>query len=342
MATIKDIAIAAGVSVGTVDRIIHKRGRFSPLTALKVKKIMEDLNYTPNIHARGLKKTRLHHFAAIIPKASQDSGYWALVTEGIEKGALELSSFGTSLTIYHYDRFSLASCKAVFEEVAQKEYEGLLIAPTFHEEVTCFLSKNDIPVMFIDSDIEGIKQKVSYMGQDSYQSGVLSAKLMSMLLRGVQNPNIMIVHPPGENIHHRERIKGFSTLISSTTEQVHLFEVPGGILPRVDMGKELFSKIDGIFVANSYVYEVAAILDELGDGFTDISLIGYDYIPSGKRLITAGVINFIITQEPKSQGYQGALTLYDSIVLSREVKEVIHIPLTIIMSENLEEYIHYT
>ena len=92
MPTIKDIAEAVGVSIGTVDRIIHKRGRYSEKTAEKVRRVMEEMNYTPNIHARGLKKTRHINFAAVIPHAGQDSGYWELVIRGINHAAAELSS----------------------------------------------------------------------------------------------------------------------------------------------------------------------------------------------------------------------------------------------------------
>ena len=60
MTTLKDIAESVGVSIGTVDRIIHNRGRYSEKTAEKVRKIMTDLNYIPNIHARGLKQTKKH------------------------------------------------------------------------------------------------------------------------------------------------------------------------------------------------------------------------------------------------------------------------------------------
>ena len=49
---IKDIAQRAGVSAGTVDRVLHNRPSVSKASFEKVKKVMEEMNYTPNMYAR--------------------------------------------------------------------------------------------------------------------------------------------------------------------------------------------------------------------------------------------------------------------------------------------------
>lgn len=56
---IVDIAKMAGVSVGTVDRVIHNRGRVSEENRKKVQAILEMVHYQPNLMARSLasKKT---------------------------------------------------------------------------------------------------------------------------------------------------------------------------------------------------------------------------------------------------------------------------------------------
>jgi len=46
--TIKDIAKAAGVCIGTVDRVIHKRGKVSKKSLEMVTKALEEFNYKPN------------------------------------------------------------------------------------------------------------------------------------------------------------------------------------------------------------------------------------------------------------------------------------------------------
>ena len=49
MATIKEIAALAGVSRGTVDRVLNNRGSVNPDTADKIREIARALEYKPNI-----------------------------------------------------------------------------------------------------------------------------------------------------------------------------------------------------------------------------------------------------------------------------------------------------
>ena len=56
--TIREIARRAGVSIGTVDRVIHKRVRVAPETRKRVEALIEELGYTPNPIARHLKRRK--------------------------------------------------------------------------------------------------------------------------------------------------------------------------------------------------------------------------------------------------------------------------------------------
>ncbi|QEN03433.1 LacI family DNA-binding transcriptional regulator [Thiospirochaeta perfilievii] len=62
MATIKEIADAAGVSVGTVDRILHNRGRFSAETAKKVQILVSEMGYSLTCMLEDLKNHPSTHF----------------------------------------------------------------------------------------------------------------------------------------------------------------------------------------------------------------------------------------------------------------------------------------
>lgn len=50
--TIYDVAKAAGVSITTVSRVINNTGRISDKTRQKVMNVMNEMAYTPNVHAR--------------------------------------------------------------------------------------------------------------------------------------------------------------------------------------------------------------------------------------------------------------------------------------------------
>ena len=60
---IKDIAIRAGVSVGTVDRVLHDRPNVSKPAREKVEKALQEMNYQPNVYASALAYNKSFTFA---------------------------------------------------------------------------------------------------------------------------------------------------------------------------------------------------------------------------------------------------------------------------------------
>ena len=343
MATIKDIAEAVGVSIGTVDRILHNRGRYSAETAERVKAAMAELNYTPNIHARGLKKSGSRRFLAVIPERHQDAGYWRLVSVGIERAAEELRTFSIEIEIISFDRYSGQSVKELLHRLPELRPDGLLIAPVMPEIFRAGLDKLSIPYIFIDTDIPDDNRRLSFIGQDSFQSGVLSAKLMKMLI-DPEAGNILIIDPPGDNFHLQSRISGFRKYMEDNCCEPEL-----RVIKIEDDDEQLFhrsldqltaaaDRFDGIFAANSSVYYAASWLERKGGDYRKIPVIGYDLIPGREALIENGVIDFILTQQPEEQAYRGIMTLYDVIVLNRRADSNVLIPLNIITKENLHTF----
>ena len=105
---IKDIAERAGVSVGTVDRVIHGRSNVSPISLERVRKVLEEFNFTPNHYASALASNTVHHFAAILPMHEVDS-YWARVESGLADGVRRFNDFKLSFKIFRYDPFNTES-----------------------------------------------------------------------------------------------------------------------------------------------------------------------------------------------------------------------------------------
>ena len=72
---IKDIAEKAGVSVGTVDRVLHKRPNVSKDALIKVNKILEEIEYKPNMYASALACNKSFTFVLFIPHHTSEA-YW--------------------------------------------------------------------------------------------------------------------------------------------------------------------------------------------------------------------------------------------------------------------------
>ena len=85
MLTIKDVAREADVSVSTVSKIINNTKRFSPEVELRVKNVVERLDFKPNPHARSVSTGRTHAIGVVILDIANP--YYASLVKGISREA---------------------------------------------------------------------------------------------------------------------------------------------------------------------------------------------------------------------------------------------------------------
>src|ERR1700743_2661813 len=105
---IKDIAAKAKVSTGTVDRVLHDRGKVSEKIKEKVLKVINDLNYEPNLAARALVSTRTYVIAVLIPDYQIDS-YWEAPRNGIEKAQRDLKQYRVVVRQFVFNPYDVNS-----------------------------------------------------------------------------------------------------------------------------------------------------------------------------------------------------------------------------------------
>ena len=98
MATIKEVAQRAGVSVTTVSRVLNKRGYISQEMHDKIYATMEELNYQPNEVARSLTRRRTKIIGLLVP--SVDDPYFGEVVNQLILAAMR---HGYKVMIYASD-----------------------------------------------------------------------------------------------------------------------------------------------------------------------------------------------------------------------------------------------
>ena len=92
---IKDIAQLAGVSVGTVDRVLHGRTGVAESSRIKVEEILKKLNYQPNMYASALASNKKYHFVCLLPQHNPND-YWTAIENGIDNAVKSFSDFHIS------------------------------------------------------------------------------------------------------------------------------------------------------------------------------------------------------------------------------------------------------
>lgn len=340
--TIKEIAKKANVSIGTVDRVIHNRGKVSAEKEKLIRKIMEEENYKPNIFARNLKLSKTFVFGAIIPQPAQDSHYWELPEAGIKKAADELANRNVKIKYYYFDKSSIADFKKICNQAKNAGLDGILIAPVLTKEAQQFLNNlpNDLPYVLIDSNIPETNH-ISYIGQDSYASGRMAGKLMKLLLD--EHSNIAIITDIPYDYHIQERTEGFVSYLKEhdgyNIKKYDTSQMKSGAKPSDLINKVLkkINNLDGIFVPNANVHFVAKYIKEHYDK-NKIRIIGYDLLPENKKYLAEEVIDFIIDQSPNEQGMQGIMALYKKLILKENPPDQIIMPINIATKENMNYF----
>jgi LacI family transcriptional regulator len=341
---IKDIAEKAKVSIGTVDRVLHNRGEVAESTRKKILQIVEELNYQPNILASTLASKKSAVFATLFPKPPSKDGYWNKPFKGVQKRIAELGQYGVQIQPFTFNQFDSKSFVAAADDILKLLPDGIVMAPFFKKEALTFieeLKKMEIPFVFIDSEIKDAGQQ-SYIGQDSYQSGLVSGKLLDLML---PEGNILVIHFAKEmdNQNHLvQREKGFYDWFRKNENNVHeIYTTDVQNTESDEWMKKVEKKISdlnikGIFVTNSKVFFLGRLLSQLN--IKNIKVIGHDLLKENIEYLKNDTVQFLICQRPEEQGYSSINKLFRSVVQKREVEKENYTSIDIITKENVDYY----
>jgi LacI family transcriptional regulator len=346
-ARIKDIARIAGVSIGTVDRVLHQRGEVAEKTRLKVQKILEETNYSPNLIARVLKSTKRIHLVSLLPEPDENTRYWVKHPLGMKKAVEELDPFPVTLNQVFFNLQSETDFQKKAAEVLKLKPDGVLLAPIFKSESSVFcslLEKDKIPFVFIDGFIENT-DFLSYVGENVFHSGRVAGQLVDMIAPA--NSDILVVNIARniQNVHHlNKRTEGFMSYFSepgTCRGEKILLNIPDPSIEEVRKAcDKIFSKHDrikSVFITGSRSHLIAQHLED--NKLASINLIGYDLLDLNVQFLKMGIIKFLIGQRPEEQAYKGIKKLFEFLYLQKVPDKLEYLPVDIVTSENVDFFL---
>jgi len=343
---IKDIAELAGVSVGTVDRVLHSRGKVSDEALQKVQETLEQINYKPNLIARTLSSRNKYRLVAILPDPSLDD-YWAQSNLGIEQAETEWSAFDIQVDSAFFDLYNLDSFKQVANEIYKTMPDGILIAPIFYKETLPFFEfckTNNIPFILFNTNIPEAKP-LSFIGQNLYESGRVAAELMHLVQPGPAT--FAIIHSKEDNdnaVHLLQKEKGFKDYFLEKKDKDYstvTIKLTSLTKAKIDNRLEILlsnPQLKGIFLSTSSgTSYVASFLER--QKRKDIKLVGYDLLKENILHMQNGTIDFLINQNPRRQALLGIRYLANHLFLQKAPPATNLFPLEIITQQNLKSYL---
>lgn len=335
MATIKEIAKLAGVSIGTVDRVLHNRGKVAPEKAERIRQIIEELNYKPNSAGQGLviRKKKLK-FSFFIPDIVKQP-FFVDVLEGAKRKAEELEQYGIQVMFHVMDYEKLTV------ELEEFETDGVVLVGVTDActlKLADWARKNEKPVVCYNIPLPA-SNYLAYVGCDYVQAGKLAAGLCALVSDRKGKVGIITVDD-GEVLSFRQRILGFRKEVSHKYPDmeildVYLADVESGIRETVCRMLWEHPEMDTVYLINPGDYGACKMIHDAAQQ-TNVKIITNDLAEGQRQMVESETITATICQEPEKQGALPLEVLFQYVVngVVPEEKDIL-VTLSIHISQNV-------
>ena len=269
MASIKDVAQAAGVSTATVSRVLANKSRVHAETRKRVSEAIERLNYRPNLIARSLRAQKSAKIGLVVSDIRNP--FFTAISRAVEDSAYEQ---GYSVLLCNTDE-NPEKEELYLNVLHDENVAGIIFSPTQKFSAGLKSYQSTIPFVIIDRSVESKNMDMVLL------DNVAAAYELTLHLieNGYRNfaglfGNASTTAP--------ERRRGFQMALDDN----HLMPVAIHFIePRIRQGYETTmsllaqnEKPDAIFTSNSLLTAGAfqAIRDSKMSVPDEVALVGFD------------------------------------------------------------------
>ncbi len=277
--TITEIALAAGVSVPTVSKVLNQRSDVAQETRLRVEQVIKEKGYVRNRAARALGGGQSGLIDLIVSKPL-DSEYFLEIIHGIEEIAQQEGKDIVLTTIQdeaQVDRL---------EHAADRLTDGVvLLLPRMHEQYVNVFLKYAIPFVVIDNSIQ-IDSSIPSVGTTNWPGGLAATQYLLSL----GHQRIGIIADETHYLMARARFFGYRMALETAGIPFDPLLVREGNFHPEDGLEQTRVLLDlpnpptAIFAGSDWqaagVYR--AIYERGLSVPADISVIGFDDVPSAR------------------------------------------------------------
>jgi DNA-binding LacI/PurR family transcriptional regulator len=212
--TIKDVAKRAGVSPSTVSRVISNHPRISGQTAERVKRVMEEIGYHPNMMAKSLVSRTTQTIAVILPRPAEElflNLFFSEVIRGIVTQATRLG-YDLLMATGTTEREEL---QTVTRLVKGRRVDGiLLLYSRANDPVIAMLKEANFPFALIGRNED--HPDILTIDNDNVQAAYDATR--HLLAQG--HERIGFVSGPPNLIVSRDRLQGYRKAMSEAGRDV--------------------------------------------------------------------------------------------------------------------------
>ena len=278
--TLEDIARMSGVSRSTVSRVINDDRNVNEATRRKVWEVIQNINFQPNLAARGLAAGRTQVLGLVIPMAVASvfvDPYFPLLIQGIS-AACTPRGYTIMLWLAQPDFEQRMASQILNNSLI----DGVIVASAVQDDpiVTALIQAQSMPFIMVGRDMEDAP--VSYVDVDNRAGAGMAVEYL--LRQG--HERVATITGPQNMVAGYDRFQGYLEALARYHRVVDPQLVTGGLFDEASGYEAMLAllphKPDGLFVASDMMAMGAMrAIQEAGLKIPDdIALIGFDDIPA--------------------------------------------------------------
>lgn len=315
--SMSDIARYAGVSVGTVDRVIHERGHVNPEKEKLIKSLCALYNYEANPIGKAMLMRKKEHRIAAIINSSEINEFCKEVHRGVSDAVAGLESYRFYVDFYEVHERTESEIMEALSKIDNEKYVGLIIKPIESDAIIARLSeigKSGVKVVTCTSDLS-FENKLCFVGQNHFIEGRILGNLLYLARKGEES-NIIVLTENLSSVARREKLNGFFDFLDSSKMKYNILE----ICENSDLkstGENLAGLIernpraDALYLHPSNFEFCIPVLEK-----SEFKGIRMSYSHEGTRCnhIKSGIVDFEIYEEPYKQGYESVMCIFNYLL----------------------------
>ena len=336
--TLRDIARQAGVSLATVDRVLHNRPGVRPDTVRRVRDAMARSAFQPHAAASELARTRTRRFVFVMPSGA--NLFMQQIQAHLGEMAGWLSARRLAVETVETDVFDPAILSAKLEQLVG-QVDGVAVVALDHPSVRAAI--NDLvdagaKVVTLVSDVPSSRRH-HYVGIDNIAAGRTAGALVGRFVGG-RHGHVAIVAGSQGLRDHAERIFGFNQVLAAEFPQLKVLPVVEGH-DEDDRSERVMTRLLREHRDIVGLYNVGAGTSGVGKALVDsgrageVMFVGHDVTVLTRKLLLNGVMDAAISQNP---GHEARAAVRVLLALARAepiLSEQETIRIDIVMRDNL-------
>lgn len=343
--TIQMVAERAGVSRGTVDRVVNNRSYVRADVRARVLEAIRETGYLSPREAHQQSVAVQQSFAPVrvgVVLPSWAGPFRDEVTRGIEAARTELAARAVQVRVCTCESDIPIETIDLLDDLLSWGAQGIALCALNDIAIEAKVNEmagQGIPCITFNSDLPD-SRRLCFVGQDYAKSGRIAAELLSKCIP--QNAHVLAMVGNMEYNGHRTRLDGFCAHMRERgfyAEQIEVVETYNDYrrtYNKVTEALHNITRLRAIYMANRSVTGCVDAVKAAGMA-GKIRIIAHDVSRRRKAMLREGTLDLTITQDLYQQGYQPLLLLCDLLQKQQQpAPDQQSASISILCAENLD------